>query len=136
MSGTAQQPAALPLRQLARGETVALLVVAAAAWAATLAVARGMTGMSGTMGLSFLLFVAVWTLMMAAMMLPSVAPTASLYVRSMGARRPMRLGGLVTGYLAVWAVAGLPGLWPRAAGGLAGRQPSGRGALGRGRDLR
>ncbi len=108
MSGAAQEPAAWPLRQLARGETAALLALAAVAWAATLAIARGMTGMTGTMGLSFLLFVAVWTLMMAAMMLPSVAPTASMYARSMGARRPMRLTGLIIGYLAVWAAAALP----------------------------
>jgi len=107
VSGTVQRPA-LPLRQLARGETAALLVLAAAAWAATLAAARGMSGMTGTMGLSFLLFVAVWTLMMAAMMLPSVAPTASLYSRSISERRPLRLTGLITGYLAVWSVAGLP----------------------------
>lgn len=44
-------------------------------------------------------FLAGWTLMMAAMMLPSVAPLVLLY-------RGSRLA-LVLGYLAVWAVAGL-----------------------------
>jgi len=108
MTGEAQPAAAMPLRQLARGETAALLLLAAAAWAATLVIARGMAGMAGTMGLSFLLFLAVWTLMMAAMMLPSVAPTASVYARSMGAPRSARLTGLAIGYLIVWAAAGLP----------------------------
>ena len=41
-----------------------------------------MTGMTGTMGLDLTAFVAVWTLMMAAMMLPSIAPAASRYARS------------------------------------------------------
>jgi predicted metal-binding membrane protein len=38
-----------------------------------------MAGMAGTMGLGLAAFVPVWTLMMAPVMLPSVAPTASLY---------------------------------------------------------
>jgi predicted metal-binding membrane protein len=95
-------------RLLFRGETAVLLLLAAGAWAATVAVARGMTGMSGTMGLSFLLFILVWTLMMAAMMLPSVAPLASLYARSMTSSRTARLSGMVAGYLLVWAAAGVP----------------------------
>jgi predicted metal-binding membrane protein len=35
-----------------------------------------MAGMTGTMGLGLAVFAPVWTLMMAAMMLPAVAPTA------------------------------------------------------------
>ena len=85
-----------------------LLVLAAGAWAATVTVARGMSGMTGTMGLGLAAFVAIWTLMMAAMMLPSVAPTAALYARTVQSRRTVRLAGMVAGYLAVWAVAGLP----------------------------
>jgi len=60
------------------------------------------------MGLSLASFVGVWTLMMSAMMLPSVTPTASLYARTVVASRPARIAGLVAGYLGVWAVAGLP----------------------------
>lgn len=97
-----------PLRLLASTQTAVLLLLAAVAWAATLVIARGMAGMHGTMGLSFLLFVAVWTLMMAAMMLPSVGPLASLYARSITTSRTARLAGLVTGYLLVWAAAGAP----------------------------
>src|SRR5205814_10515567 len=62
-------------------EVAFLLILAAGAWAATIALARGMAGMAGTMGLGLAAFVAIWTLMMAAMMLPSVTPTASLYAK-------------------------------------------------------
>jgi predicted metal-binding membrane protein len=100
VSGPAPAPA------LARRETALLLIAAAGAWAATVAIARGMAGMTGTMGLGLALFVPMWTLMMAAMMLPSVTPLAALYARTNpGAAQ---IGGLVLGYLAVWAAAGLP----------------------------
>jgi predicted metal-binding membrane protein len=95
-------------RQLFKAETGVLLLLAAGAWAATLVIAHGMTAMSGTMGLSFLLFLLVWTLMMAAMMLPSVAPVASLYARSISSSRTARLTAMVAGYLLVWAAAGVP----------------------------
>jgi predicted metal-binding membrane protein len=106
-------------------EVAFLLILAAGAWAATLLLAKGMAGMTGTMGLSLAAFVPVWTLMMAAMMLPSVTPTASLYVKTFRDNRTMRIAGLVAGYLAVWAAAGLPayGLaW--LAGWLTGIHPS------------
>jgi predicted metal-binding membrane protein len=108
MTDTSPQPAGPPLQWLARPQTSALLFLAAAAWAATLLLARGMTGMTGTMGLRIGAFVAVWTLMMAAMMLPSVAPLASLYARSVSGGRTARLSALVLGYLVVWAAAGVP----------------------------
>jgi predicted metal-binding membrane protein len=85
-----------------------VLIVAAGAWAATLAVAGGMAAMPGTMGLDLAGFVPVWTLMMAAMMLPSVAPTALLYAKTIRSGRAVRAAGLVAGYLAVWVAAGLP----------------------------
>jgi predicted metal-binding membrane protein len=106
-------------------EAAVLLILAAGAWAATVAVARGMAGMTGTMGLGVAAFVPVWTLMMAAMMLPSVTPVATLYAKTMQRSRIARIAGLVAGYLAVWAVAGLPayGLaW--LAGWLTGKHPS------------
>src|SRR5215831_21187487 len=71
-----------------------VLIAAAGAWAATVVLARGMAGMTGTMGLGLAVFVAVWTLMMTAMMLPSVAPTASLYAKTMQGNRTLRIGGL------------------------------------------
>jgi predicted metal-binding membrane protein len=118
------EPAAPP--GLARRETAFLLIAAAGAWAATIALARGMAGMTGTMGLGLVVFVPVWTLMMAAMMLPSVTPVATLYARTFQGNRTVRIAGLVAGYLLVWAAAGLPayGLaW--LAGWLAGGDPGG-----------
>jgi predicted metal-binding membrane protein len=115
---------ARPRPGLATREVALLLIVAAGAWAATVALARGMTGMTGTMGLGLAAFVPVWTLMMAAMMLPSVTPTASLYAKTVQSRRTARVAGLAAGYLAVWAAAGLPayGLaWT--AGWLTGQHP-------------
>lgn len=64
--------------------------------------------MTGTMGFGLAAFVPVWALMMAAMMLPSVAPTASLYAKTVQSNRTARVAGLVVGYLVVWAAAGLP----------------------------
>ena len=95
-------------RRLPVAETSVLLVLAAAAWLGTVALARGMGVMPGTMGLGLLGFVGVWALMMAAMMLPSVTPFATLYARGVQDRRFLRLGCLVLGYLLVWAVVGVP----------------------------
>jgi predicted metal-binding membrane protein len=63
------------------------------------------------MGRGFGGFLGLWVVMMAAMMLPSVAPVGQLYVRtiragSSGVRRLLRTGGLLGGYLAVWAAFG------------------------------
>jgi len=118
LSGTA------PLARATRVQTAFLLILAAAAWAATVGLARGMAGMTGTMGLGLVAFVPVWTLMMAAMMLPSVTPVATLYARTVQSNRTARIAGLVAGYLAVWAAAGLPAFglaW--LAGWLAGGHP-------------
>jgi len=101
-----------------------LLLVAAGAWAGTVLLARGMAGMTGTMGLGLAAFVPVWTLMMAAMMLPSVAPAATRYARSAAGRQTARTAGLAGGYLAIWAAAGVPAFglaW--LAGWVTGRHP-------------
>ena len=106
-------------------EVAVLLILAAGAWAATLALTRGMAGATGTMGLGLAAFVAVWTLMMAAMMLPSVAPTASLYAKTFRDNRALRIAGLVAGYLAVWVAAGLPAYgFAWLAGWLTGEHPT------------
>ena len=124
--GLARPRPGLPTREVAL-----LLILAAGAWAATVTLARGMTGMTGTMGLGLAAFLPIWTLMMAAMMFPSVAPTASLYARTFQASRSVRIAGLVVGYLAVWVVAGLPayGLaW--LTGWLSGKHPGAAHAMG------
>jgi predicted metal-binding membrane protein len=63
--------------------------------------------MTGTMGLTLPAFLIAWTVMMAAMMLPSVAPVASMYARSISGRRALRLTLFTSGYLIVWASAGV-----------------------------
>jgi predicted metal-binding membrane protein len=85
-----------------------MLLVAAVAWVVTVGRAVSMAGMTGTMGLSLAAFVGMWTLMMAAMMLPSVAPVASMYQRSIRSHRALRLAGFTGGYLLAWAGAGIP----------------------------
>jgi len=85
-----------------------LLLGAAAAWVGVVLVARHMARMPGTMGIGVGPFVAVWALMMAAMMLPSVTPFASLYIRTFTDRRGQRLVALASGYLLVWTLAALP----------------------------
>ena len=60
--------------------SAALFLVAAIAWAVTAHHARSMVEMTGSMGMSLPSFIAMWSLMMAAMMFPSVAPLASRYM--------------------------------------------------------
>src|ERR1700749_5066938 len=71
---------AVPPRQLAV-PWVALAGLAAVAWGVTVALARDMGNGPGTMGLTLLPFLGLWAVMMAAMMLPSVAPVAVLWTR-------------------------------------------------------
>jgi predicted metal-binding membrane protein len=99
--------AAPGLRHLTPPATL-LLVGAAIAWVGVVIVAHHMGPMPGTMGLGIGTFVAVWALMMAAMMLPSVTPFASLYTRTFTDYRGRRLLALVLGYLLVWSIAAIP----------------------------
>jgi len=74
--------------------------------------ARRMGNGPGTMGLALLPFLGLWVVMMAAMMLPSVAPVAVLWTRliggaSAGARRVARMSLFLAGYLLTWAGAGV-----------------------------
>jgi predicted metal-binding membrane protein len=52
-------------------------------------------------------FLAVWVVMMAAMMLPSVAPTVALYARMTKQRSHLLPFLFVFGYLLTWAIAGM-----------------------------
>jgi predicted metal-binding membrane protein len=85
-----------------------VLVVAAAAWAWVVLRWGGMGAMPGTMGRDLFAFVGMWTVMMAAMMLPATAPIASLYARTITVHRVPRMTAFITGYVLVWAAAGLP----------------------------
>ncbi len=85
-----------------------VVLIAAAAWIGVLSMPRQMETMSGTVGLGFAPFVAMWTLMVAAMMLPSIVPFASLYVQTFERDRGWRLGAFVGGYLIIWMLPALP----------------------------
>jgi predicted metal-binding membrane protein len=98
---------------------LALLVLAVGGWAYIVYQARTMgtmETMSGarisTMG-GFVPFVLGWTAMMAAMMIPATLPLILLYrtvTRQRVSASQARVGttALLAGYIAVWAVAGLP----------------------------
>ncbi len=93
---------------------VPLLLAAAVAWLVTGYLATGMgTGMSAAdLGPGY--FLLAWLPMMAAMMLPSVAPVAQAWLRIVSRqerdrrRRTARAAALVGGYLLAWAVVGVP----------------------------
>lgn len=92
----------------------ALLATAALAWTATVRDALAMGNGPGTMGRGLAGFVVLWTVMMAAMMLPSVAPVGSIYLGTLregsnGVVRAARVTALVVGYLGVWAAFGAGG---------------------------
>jgi predicted metal-binding membrane protein len=112
------------------GVTVAILLLAAAvAWLVVIRQASGMTSAPGTMGYHLLGFLGLWTVMMAAMMLPAVAPVGAMYSRVIErqappGRRAARVTGLVVGYLLAWAGFGLLAFAAAdLAGRLAERQP-------------
>jgi predicted metal-binding membrane protein len=92
----------------ARLALVAVLFgVACAGWLWTAGEMRGMdngpwTGLGG-----FGWFVGVWVVMMAAMMLPSVAPTVALYSRMTRGGSPFPALAFIAGYLLTWAAGGV-----------------------------
>ncbi len=81
------------------------------------------------MGFHLVGFLVLWTVMMAAMMLPAVAPVYAMYARvierqATPAVRALRLGGLVSGYLLAWTAFGLLAFVAAdLAGRLADREP-------------
>jgi predicted metal-binding membrane protein len=92
------------------------LAAAAVAWVVVVRQTGGMASAPGTMGLGAVAFVGLWTVMMAAMMLPALVPVGVLYAGD-GAGRGARAGGLVAGYLLVWAAFGVLALAASAAAG-------------------
>ena len=87
----------------------AVLAAAGLVWVAVVVIARGMGAMTGGMPASAGAFIGTWTLMMAAMMLPALAPVAAMYVSLVGERRG-HAAGLVGGYLVCWALIGVVAL--------------------------
>ncbi|HEX9235732.1 MAG TPA: DUF2182 domain-containing protein, partial [Actinomycetota bacterium] len=89
-------------------------VLAALAWVITLRQAHGMGVGPGPMGMALPLFLGMWVAMMTAMMFPSVAPVAILWVRAITRRadstpqqRAFRLSAFLSGYLVAWTAYGL-----------------------------
>jgi predicted metal-binding membrane protein len=89
------------------GLVVLLFALAAAAWWWSADRMRGMDDGPGTHLGSLGWFLGLWVVMMAAMMLPSVAPTVALYSRMTRRRSPLAPLVFVSGYLVVWAAAGV-----------------------------
>ncbi len=89
------------------GLVALLFALAGVGWWWTAHQMRGMdTGPWSALG-GFGWFVGVWIVMMAAMMLPSIAPTVALYSRMTRNRSAILPLTFVGGYLVTWAVAGM-----------------------------
>jgi predicted metal-binding membrane protein len=89
------------------GLVAALFALAGVGWWWTAEQMRGMdNGPWSSLG-SLGWFLGVWVVMMAAMMLPSVAPTVALYSRMTSERSPRAPLLFAGGYLATWAGAGV-----------------------------
>jgi predicted metal-binding membrane protein len=100
-----------------RALVAVLLGLAALSWWWTIDRMEGMDNGPwtdlGTLGW----FLGVWIVMMAAMMLPSAIPAVALYTRLARDRTAVAAALFVSGYLAVWAAAGLVAFGMAGAGG-------------------
>ncbi|MET7271206.1 DUF2182 domain-containing protein [Streptomyces flaveolus] len=101
----------LPVRDLAVAWSLVVLI-AVPAWILTVGQARDMGVAPGTMGMALPLFLLLWVTMMAAMMLPSMAPVALTWARGIGRHssgwgRAGRTLEFTGGYLLVWTAFGL-----------------------------
>jgi predicted metal-binding membrane protein len=87
---------------------LAFLIVAALAWAVTVARMSSMEDMGAGLG-PIGPFAAAWTLMMAAMMFPSATPLVFEFARNAEGRRGWRAATALLGatYLGIWLVFGL-----------------------------
>lgn len=91
---------------------VLLLMLAAASWALLIWQSRTMNGMGLTMGMGAALFLAIWVVMMIAMMFPAAAPMILVFART---QRDRLRGGstfvstwvFVGAYLLIWALFGV-----------------------------
>jgi predicted metal-binding membrane protein len=89
------------------GLVALLFALAGVGWWWTVDQMQGMDGGPWTGLGKFGWFLAVWTVMMAAMMFPSVAPTVALYSRMTQGRSPVMPLLFASGYLVSWAVVGV-----------------------------
>jgi len=89
------------------GLVALLFTLAAIGWWWTADQMQGMDNGPWTGLGTFGWFLTVWVVMMAAMMFPSVAPTAALYSRMTRQRSPLSPLMFASGYLFTWAGAGV-----------------------------
>jgi predicted metal-binding membrane protein len=87
----------------------ALLAIAALAWVATVVRMAGMDAGPGTDPGSLGFYLSTWTVMMAAMMLPSAAPAVLAYSDQVSRHGGVATAWFAAGYLLLWAVSGLLG---------------------------
>jgi predicted metal-binding membrane protein len=90
-----------------RGLVALLFALAVVGWWWTAGQLQGMNNGPWTGLGTFGGFLSVWVVMMAAMMLPSIAPTIALYARMTKQRSPLSPMLFATGYLITWAAAGV-----------------------------
>jgi predicted metal-binding membrane protein len=102
-----ERAAALAAARSHVGVVGVLLAAAGAAWWSTAVQMSGMDAGPGTAlgGLGW--FVGAWAVMMAAMMLPSLAPTAAVYTQLTRRREPSRPLLFAGGYLLLWSAVGV-----------------------------
>ena len=91
-----------------------LLVLAALAWALLIWQSRTMSNqaMGLTMGMSALLFIAIWIVMMVAMMFPTAAPMILMFTKIYASKRQQERPFVptwvfVSAYLLVWSLCGV-----------------------------
>ncbi len=106
-AGTSGHAPAFAAARARLGLVGALCAVAALAWVWSVHAMSGMDAGPWTSLGGLAWFLLVWTVMMAAMMLPSVAPTIALYTRVTRAPSPLSPWLFAGGYLVSWAGAGL-----------------------------
>jgi predicted metal-binding membrane protein len=90
-----------------RGLVVLLLALAGVSWWWTVEQMHGMDNGPWTGLGTFGWFLVLWVVMMAAMMLPSIAPTVALYSKMTRQRSPLSPLLFTSGYLLVWGGAGV-----------------------------
>ena len=106
-SGSGELGAAFSAARGRLGIIALLLALAGFAWWSTVDRMAGMDEGPGSDLGTLGWFAGVWVVMMAAMMLPSVAPTVALYAQMTRRRDPARPLLFVGGYLLVWGAAGV-----------------------------
>jgi predicted metal-binding membrane protein len=97
------------------GPVLALVGLAGVGWGWAAGLMQGMDEGPWTPLGGFTWFIAVWVVMMAAMMFPSVAPTVALYARMTRQRSRLSPVAFTAGYLLTWTAAGVAA-WTIAAG--------------------